>query len=139
MPRAGVPSCLGTEKCISSFFPLRGSLLPVTSVSKVCQLLERPRVTFFQASWGPYPFRVTPAKLQSVLPVAEGNMGGIPGQGFLPLGNEPLTYLLSNNPTDSGILLPSPTFSASGTFISSPVHLTRGFLPSLKRVSGRDG
>lgn len=77
------------------------------------------------ASWGPYPFRVPPA-------------GEFQVQGFLPLGNELLTYLLSNNPADSGIL-PLPTFSASGTFSSSPVHLTRGFLPSLKRVSGRDG
>lgn len=87
MPRAGVPSCLGTEKCTSSFFPLRGSLLPVvTSVSKVCQLLERPRMASLQASWDPYPFRVTPAELQSVLPVAEGNMGGIPGAGLLASG-----------------------------------------------------
>lgn len=39
-----------------------------------------------QASWGPYPFRVTPAELQSVLPVAEGNMGGIPGAGLLASG-----------------------------------------------------
>lgn len=126
--------CPGQESgCISSLFPLRGNLLRITSVSKVCQLLERP-----QASWGPYPFRVPPAELQSVLPVAEGNFGEFQVQGFLPLGNELLTYLLSNNPADSGIL-PSPTFSASGTFSSSPVHLTRGFLPSLKKVSGRNG
>lgn len=95
-------------------------------------------MAFLQASWGPYPFRVPPAELQSVLPVAEGNMGEFQMQGFLPLGNKLFTYLLSNNPADSGILLPSLTFSASGTFSSSPVHLTRGFLPSLKRVSGRD-
>lgn len=68
----------------------------------------------------------------------KGTSGEFQVQGFLPLGNELLTYLLSNNPADSGIL-PSPTFSASGTFSSSPVHLTRGFLSSLKRVSGRDG
>lgn len=86
MPRAGVPSCLGTERCTSFFFPLRGSLLPVTSVSKVCQLLERPRMASLQASWGSYPFRVTPAELQSVLLVAEGNMGGIPGAGLLASG-----------------------------------------------------
>lgn len=80
MPRAGVPSCLGTERCVSPVFPLRGSLLPVTSVSKVCQLLERLRITFLQASWGPYPFRVTPAELQ---------WGGFQGQGFLPLEMSP--------------------------------------------------
>lgn len=136
-----IPSCLGIERCISSLSPLRGNLLPVTSVSKVCQLLERPRMTFLQASWGPYPFRVTPAELQSVPTHCRREHGGaeFQVQGFLPLGNELLTYLLSNNPADSGILLPSPIFLASGTSISTLVHLTQGFLLSLKRMSGRDG
>lgn len=45
-------------------------------------------------------------------------------QGFLLLlGNVLLTYLLSNNPVGSGILLPLPTFSASETFLSSLIHV----------------
>lgn len=45
-------------------------------------------------------------------------------QGFLPLGNVLLTYLLSNSPIGSGKPLPFPTFPASETSISSPIHLT---------------
>lgn len=45
-------------------------------------------------------------------------------QGFLPLGNVLLTYLLSNSPIGSGKPLLLPTFPASETSISSPIHLT---------------
>lgn len=45
-------------------------------------------------------------------------------QEFLPLGNDLLTHLLSNNPVGSGALLPSSNFPAFETSICSPVHLT---------------